>query len=86
MDKVTFIEESLSEFIYWVHNDKKMVDKIYDLIKDIKRNGAAKGIGRPERLKYEEGWSRRITREHRLVYRIEKDVIFIKSCKGHYED
>lgn len=86
MDKVTFIEESLSELMYWVHNDKKIVDKIYDLIKDIKRNGAAKGIGKPERLKYEEGWSRRINQEHRLVYRVENEIIIIKSCKGHYED
>ncbi len=86
MDKVTFIEESLSELMYWVHNDKKIVDKIYDLIKDIKRNGVAKGIGKPERLKYEEGWSRRINQEHRLVYRVENEIIIIKSCKGHYED
>ena len=85
-DKVIFAGESLSQLMYWIHNDIKIVDKIYTLIKDIKRNGAANGIGKPERLKYEQGWSRRINQEHRLVYRIENEFIIIKSCKGHYED
>lgn len=86
MDKVVFETAALSHLMYWVHNNIKMVDKIYELIKDIKRNGVANGIGKPERLKYEPGWSRRINQEHRLIYAVKDNFIHIISCKGHYED
>ena len=56
MRKVEFDVLALSQLIYWMHNDKKIVDKIYTLIKDIDRNGAAKGIGKPERLKHVDAW------------------------------
>ena len=85
MRNVVFKGDALSHFIYWIHNDKKIADKIYTLIKDIDRNGAAKGIGKPERLKYFDGWSRRITDEHRLIYSVDDDNIYLISCKGHYE-
>ena len=58
------------------------------LLKDIERNGASDGIGKPERLKGElsDFYSRRIDDEHRLVYRITDDgVLEIAACKGHYE-
>lgn len=49
-------------------------------------NDAAKGIGKPERLKHFDGWSRRITDEHRLVYSVDENkIIHLISCKGHYE-
>ena len=85
MKDVTFRGDSLSHMIYWMHHDVKIVDKIHKLIKDIERNGAAKGIGKPEKLKYRDGWSRRITDEHRLVYNVDAEKIYIISCKGHYE-
>ena len=89
MRKVKFDVSALSHIMYWVHNDSKMVDKIYSLIKDIDRNGAAKGIGKPEKLNHRRGWSRRITSEHRLVYDSfisnGEKILFILSCKGHYE-
>ena len=85
MRKVIFKGEALSHLMYWVHNDRKIVDKIYTLLKDIDRNGAAKGIGKPERLKHFDGWSRRITDEHRLIYSVEDEIIYVISCKGHYE-
>lgn len=73
--------------MYWANNDRKTLAKIYKLIKDIRRNGPAVGIGNPERLKYEDAWSRRIDEENRLVYRInEHGYIYIIRCKGHYED
>ena len=54
---------------------------------DIDSNGAAKGIGKPEKLKHEDGWSRRINDEHRLVYKIkDENIIAVKSCRGHYGD
>ena len=85
MRKVKFDVSALSHIMYWVHNDSKMVDKIYSLIKDSDRNGAAKGIGKPERLKHLNAWSRRITDEHRLIYNVDDETIHIISCKGHYE-
>ena len=85
MRNVQYKGKALSEFMSWVNEDKKIANKIWDLIKDIDRNGAAKGIGKPEKLKYRDGWSRRITDEHRLVYNVSEDKIFVYSCKGHYE-
>lgn len=86
MRKVKFDVDALSHLMYWMHNDQKIADKIYALIKDIKRNGAAKGIGKPERLKHLNAWSRRINDEHRLVYSVDENkIIHLISCKGHYE-
>jgi toxin YoeB len=57
------------------------------LIKDIARNGPAAGIGKPEALKHGLSgyWSRRITDEHRLVYRVADDEIRILQCRYHYD-
>ncbi|WP_372478257.1 Txe/YoeB family addiction module toxin [Nostoc mirabile] len=56
------------------------------MIRDIQRDPFA-GIGKPEPLKYElQGyWSRRITDEHRLVYKVQEDLLIILTCKYHYE-
>ena len=65
----------------------KIWGRINDLIKDIDRN-YFKGIGKPEPLKHHRKgyWSRRITDEHRLIYKIENDKIIIASFYGHYDD
>ncbi|MGL5876121.1 MAG: Txe/YoeB family addiction module toxin [Xenococcaceae cyanobacterium] len=65
--------------------DKKTLRRINTLIKDIQRN-PFEGIGDPEPLKYNWSgfWSRRITKEHRLVYAVEKDSILIAQCRFHY--
>ncbi len=87
MPNVWFQNESLEEFMYWANNDRKTFDKIYKLFKDIERNGAANGIGKPERLKHQPGWSRRIDEKNRLIYEVdENNIIAVKSCKGHYGD
>mgnify|MGYP002624415689 CR=1 FL=1 len=87
MPNVLFLRDALNDFMYWAHNDRKILDKIDALLNDIERNGANKGIGKPERLKHEDGWSRRINDEHRLIYKIKDgNIIAVKSCKGHYED
>ena len=86
MKDVLFKGDALSHIFYWLHNNKKILDKIHDLLKDIERNGVAKGLGKPEKLKYRDGWSRRITDEHRLIYDVDEDnIIHVISCKGHYE-
>ena len=83
--KVIFTEDSWNEYLYWQRKDKKILKKINDLIKDIKRN-PFEGLGKPEPLKYElQGcWSRRITMEHRLVYEINEYGLVIISCRYHY--
>ena len=86
MPKVFLSDKALSDFMYWAHNDRKILDKINSLLNDIDRNGAANGIGKPERLKHEDGYSRRINDEHRLIYEVTENFIAVKSCKGHYGD
>ena len=77
------------DYTTWSFEDKIKYKKVLALIKDIERNPYS-GIGKPEPLKYELSgcWSRRIDKEHRLIYRIdegeESDLVLI-SCKGHYE-
>ena len=70
---------------YLSHTDRKLVKRINDLIADVMRNGY-EGIGKPERLRGELTgfWSRRIDREHRLVYRITGEDIEIVACRYHY--
>ena len=72
--------------MYWQLQDKKIVKKINELVKDIERNGLSNGIGHPEPLKYRKAWSRRIDHANRLVYNIDNGNLWIISCKGHYED
>lgn len=85
MDK-TFHERGFEDYQYWQNQDRKTLKRINDLIKDIERNGAAKGIGKPEKLKYSNDWSRRIDEQNRLIYKIENDTLIIKACKGHYDE
>jgi toxin YoeB len=72
---------------YLSHSDRKLVKRINDLIADVMRNGY-EGIGKPEPLRGELSgfWSRRIDREHRLVYRIKGDDVEIIACRYHYGD
>jgi toxin YoeB len=85
--KVSFFNQAVfNSFYEWTIKDKKVAKKIAALIRDIERNPAA-GIGKSEPLKYQYAgfYSRRITQEHRLVYKIIDDSIVIISCEGHYE-
>ena len=86
MNDLTFYGDSWSEYLEWEVTDKRKYKKINELIKDIKRNGPMQGIGKPEPLRYQDGYSRRIDEKNRLVYRIDElQNIEIMSCKGHYE-
>lgn len=79
-------DDAWTDYMYWHdQGDKSTIKKINRLIKDIDRN-PFEGIGKPEPLKYELSgkWSRRITDEHRLIYRISNDMIYIYSAKDHY--
>ncbi len=85
MKKIAFLPKAFEDFNFWAKEDKKIYKKIVDLIKDIERS-PFHGIGKPEPLKYEfKGlWSRRITEEHRLVYKITEEEIILLSCRFHY--
>lgn len=80
-------DRAWEEYLYWQMQDKKTLKKINELVKDIERNGALIGIGKPEPLKYRKAFSRRIDQTNRLVYDIDDNGnLWIISCKGHYED
>ena len=81
----SFHTTAWEDYIWFQKNDKQCVKRINELLKDISRNGY-EGIGKPEPLKYEllGWWSRRITKEHRLVYRIRENAIEILMLRYHY--
>ncbi|PZE77722.1 MULTISPECIES: Txe/YoeB family addiction module toxin [unclassified Curtobacterium] len=72
---------------WWQQQDRKIVKRINGLLRDIARNGN-EGIGRPEPLKHglRGYWSRRITDEHRLVYRVTDDSVLIAQCRYHHDE
>ncbi len=84
--RITFSSHAWEDYTTWLKEDQKMLVKINQLIKDIQRT-PYEGIGKPEALKYDLAgyWSRRIDREHRLVYKVDKDTVIIISCKYHYD-
>jgi toxin YoeB len=86
MKNILFSGKAYEEFIDWAEADFDNFEKINRLIKDISRS-PFKGLGKPEPLKHQlKGyWSRRITEEHRLIYKLEDDIIKIISMKGHYD-
>ncbi len=85
MRHLNFENEAFEDFCNWAILDKKLFKKTLELLKSIKRT-PYQGIGKPEPLKFNKSgyWSRRITDEHRLVYKVDDDNIYIASCKGHY--
>ena len=78
--------DAWEDYLYWQTQDKKILKRINQLVKDISRN-QFDGIGKPEPLKGNLAgfWSRRIDGEHRLVYAVEDKTILIISCRGHYD-
>jgi len=86
MNKI-WSDNAWDEYVAWQSEDKKTLKKINELIKDIKRNGLSKGIGKPEPLKHRKAWSRHIDKANRLVYNFDENKnLHIYSCKGHYDD
>jgi toxin YoeB len=80
-----FIEQGWEDYLFWQVTDKAMLKKINSLIKEIERI-PFEANGKPEPLKHNLSgwWSRRITLEHRLVYKIENDAVVILQCRYHY--
>lgn len=82
---IAWTNRAWDDYLYWQKQDKKILGQINELIKDIKRN-PTDGIGKPEPLRFELSgkWSRRINREHRIVYQIKDEMIIIFQCRYHY--
>jgi toxin YoeB len=83
--KLIFAQEAWEDYLYWQKCDKKVVKRINDLIAACKREPFS-GIGKPEPLKHALAgfWSRRITEEHRMVYKPERDALLIAQLRYHY--
>ena len=76
--KLIFAEQAWEDYLYWQKQDKRIVERINKLIRETQREPFS-GVGKPEALKHALSgfWSRRITDEHRMVYRVEGDDLLI---------
>jgi toxin YoeB len=83
--KLIFAATAWEDYLYWQQNDKRIVERINKLVKEVLREPFT-GIGKPEPLKHALSgyWSRRITDEHRMVYRVDGDALLIAQLRYHY--
>ena len=83
--RLVFSDEAWADYLYWQKHDKRMVERINKLILETKRD-SFNGIGKPEALKHALSgfWSRRITDEHRMIYRVDGDDLLIAQLRHHY--
>jgi toxin YoeB len=86
MRGVAFLPKAFEDFYWWATQDRRILARITELVRDIDRQPFS-GLGKPEPLKHElRGlWSRRITDEHRLVYKVTDNEIVVVSCRFHYD-
>ena len=82
---ILWVHTAWDDYQYWQQTDKKVAQKINTLIKECQRT-PFEGTGNPEPLKYKYNgfWSRRITGEHRLVYKAEENTLYIAQCRYNY--
>ena len=82
---LAWADDAWNDYLYWQQTDKRMLKRINMLLKDIQRQPFA-GLGDPEPLKHNWSgfWSRRIDKEHRLVYRVSNDRVMVAQCRYHY--
>lgn len=85
--RLTWLPNGWNDYLYWQQQDHKTLQRVNELIKDALRTPFS-GIGKPEPLKnnLKSWWSRRITAEHRLIYKLEGDALIIMQCRFHYDD
>jgi toxin YoeB len=82
--KLVWDENAWDDYLWWQMQDRRLLKRINLLIKDIDRNGN-EGLGKPEPHGFQGYWSRRITDEQRLVYKVVEDEIRIAACRYRYE-
>lgn len=80
-------DRAWDDYLYWQTQDKRTLKRINTIIKDIMRS-PYEGIGKPEPLKENLSgmWSRRIDEKNRIVYYEERGILYIISCRGHYDN
>jgi toxin YoeB len=85
MFELEWYEKGREDYLYWQKSDKAILGRVNELLADMKRN-PFEGIGKPEPPKWGMAgyWSRRITKKHRIVYKVAGGLIVIYSCRGHY--
>jgi toxin YoeB len=83
--KIIFSEHAWEDYLYWQRTDRKILKRVNNLIKEIQRS-PFEGTGKPEPLRHGLSgyWSRRITDEHRIVYKVEKDSLHLAQLRYHY--
>ena len=83
---IYFTQDAWEDYLYWQQADKKKLQRINELLRDIARD-PFHGIGKPEPLKFKYAgfWSRRIDDEHRLIYQVKGNEILIAKCRFHYD-
>ena len=83
--RLVFADEAWDDYVYWQQHDRRMVGRINKLIREAQREPFA-GVGKPEPLKHALAgyWSRRITDEHRMVYKVDGDALVIAQLRYHY--
>lgn len=83
--RIVFSEHAWGEYLYWQKTDRKVVQRINALIRNIQR-APFEGVGKPEALKHALSgyWSRRINDEHRIVYKVKDDAILVAQLRYHY--
>lgn len=87
MNELLFSSEGWQDYLYWQAQDRKTLKRINALLASIQRDGPGNGIEKPEPLRHNPGWSRRINEKDRLLYHIlESGDIRVTSLRGHYED
>jgi len=82
---LSWADHAWDDYLYWQTTDKKILKRINSLIKDMQRT-PFEGIGAPEPLKHNWSgyWSRRINREHRIIYKVTDKALTIVQCRYHY--
>ncbi len=83
--RLIFSDAAWEDYLYWQKQDKRMLERINKLIRETQREPYS-GIGKPEPLKHALAgfWSRRVTDEHHMVYRIERNALEIAQLQFHY--
>lgn len=86
MRSISFHNNAWEDYLYWQKNDKQILKKINGLLKEAQRN-PFQGTGKPEPLvgNFKGFWSRRINREHRLIYKVLDEQIVVAKCRFNYE-
>lgn len=87
--KLTYSDEACEDYLYWQKQDRKVVERINTLIKDVQRDqfvGVGVGVGKPEHLKHALSgfWRHRVTDEHRMVFRVTEDALEIAQLRFQF--